>query len=182
MAALKTALAVALLVAVNAPAQASRPLPEPVFAMTTPAQFVGALYIDLSGILRSPKVEKPPAWWDYLTPRTEALRVRLAELDNQADWTTFRYDWLCQCEKTRRMWAQPMIQTETRSRTSARMRVAVRISGSEQYTVWLLLINRGGWKIDDIIDERGHRYTEALSRAIATYERGRKPLPEDRPQ
>lgn len=182
MAIMKSALALVFVAALVAPAQASPPVPEPIYAMATPNQFVGALYIDLSGILRSPKVEKPPAWWNYLTPRTKALHDRLGALDRQAEWTTFRYDWLCQCRNIHTLWAQPHIQIDYSSDTAASLTVRVRISGGANSSVRLLLVKQDGWKLDDIIDERGHRYSEALARAIATYDRGRKPLPEDRPQ
>lgn len=157
------------------PAWAASPLPPPVYATDTPSQLTGAVYADLSGILRPPHAPAPqPMWWSYLSARTASLRERLAELEAEGGPPAFDYDWLCQCRDTRKFRAQPRIVVESSSDESADLRVGIVRYGGNVATLHLLFVYEDGWRIDDIVDGTGRRYSAELAHAIA--ERGKGPV------
>lgn len=161
----------------TAPVLAGDLLPLPEYPMATPTLFAGSLYTDLSGSLRAPGVEQAPMWWFHMTPRLAQLHDRLALLDAEAGSQSIRYDWLCQCSNPRHMRLLPAIIVEARDESSARLRVRVILNGGEARGLELLLVRDDGWLIDDIVDDRGHHYSETLTAAIDTHMRGRIPLP-----
>lgn len=180
MSVVRSLLPLAALALLTAPAEAGKQLPKaqdpsfhPLptkFAMRTPSQVTGVLFADLTGILnvgtREPLPETP-LWWSYLSQRTQDMVSRLHALDAETGERSFDYDWLCQCRNGKYVTAVPNIIVEASSPTSARLTVGIRRRGGESDRITLLYVNQGGWKIDEIIDNRGIRFTDAMDTAMA---------------
>jgi len=130
---------------------------------------VNKLYLDLSGIMRAPDAPDPssPLWVRTLSPETGALYERASLQAGRTDGRVFDYDWLCQCSNTRRFTVPvgSMIERQTASR--AEVEVSLSFPAGEVRQVRLVMVNSGGWKIDEIVSESGRRFTEQLARIAA---------------
>ena len=130
----------------------------------TPAGLVRMVYADLAR-----GGGESPLWWRYLSKHTRSLEGRLQALDQRAGNATIDYDWLCQCQDSEGL-RYAVLSTGTISKD--RVSAAVRIDNDPNPRfLRVLLVNEGGWKIDDIIDPTGNRYTTALERGIRRYSR-----------
>jgi hypothetical protein len=193
MISIRSLLPLAALALLAAPAQAGKPLPkvqDPTFhplprefSMRTPSQVTGVFFADLTGILHigtKRPLPDPPLWWSYLSRRTEAKLRALNALDAEAGERSFDYDWLCQCRSGKYVKAVPNIIVDSSSATQARLTVGIRRHRGESDRIILHYVNEGGWKIDEIIDDRGIRFTDAMDTAMADRMHGHKALANQR--
>ena len=140
-----------------------------------PRQLLNMLFLDLAG-LSGPDIRSPPIWRRYLSQRTEALQQELAALDAEDRWDALRLDWLCQCYDRKHIKIPPLILAEDRTRAGVTLTVKVLLQAGESHTLMIALVDQDGWKIDEIVDERGRRFTGALEGAIRDHHLRRKPL------
>lgn len=181
---------IALFTATIAPAQARELLPvrqDPTvhplpsnFSMKSPSQVTAAIFADLTGILTvgtSSPLPSEPLWWSLLSRRTSAMFGQLAALDQESGKQSFDYDWMCQCRNTMHVTAVPNIIVDSSVPSRPRLTVGIRRYGGSSSTITLFYVNEGGWKIDEIIDDRGIRFTDALKSAARDRLRGATPLP-----
>lgn len=160
----RTGLALALALAtlgLAAPAQSVTP-------GAAAAKEAGDLYADLSGILhRQPSV--PPLWWGRLTPDLAGRFAMLRELDARAGTRTFALDWFCQCDNVRHIKVPALLQVMRSSPQSVTLSVRLRLYGGDNRHLTLEMVRQDGWRIADIVDERGWRFSERIERAIARH-------------
>lgn len=167
--------ALALMAAVlfEGPAIADPPGNQPT---STPRQVLNMLYLDLAG-LAGPATRTPPLWRSYLSDRTGALQQELDARDTEDRWDALRTDWLCQCVNRGHVKIPPLILAEERTRAGVTLTVKLALHAGETETLTISFVDQDGWKIDDIVDEHGRRFSGALANAIRDHERRRRPLP-----
>jgi len=145
--------------------------------MNTPAQTLNVLYTDLAGLL-GPR-DAVPRWPDYLSVRASALRERMLALETADGRRSLRLDWLCLCVDPHHLKVPPLLVTYP-SDDGTRAEVNVRLNSNAGWSRRLrvfLVREDGGWRIDDIENDGGARFSDAMARAIDTHLRGRAPLP-----
>ncbi|GAA4815373.1 hypothetical protein GCM10023232_08860 [Sphingosinicella ginsenosidimutans] len=96
-------------------------------------------------------------WQRYLSSRTAALQRRYeAARSGDAD-RYLDYDWLCQCQDSGGFRIASIATAP-----GARGTTVATVRFGRNQGVRLILVNERGWKIDDIIDAHGMRYSAAL--------------------
>lgn len=133
-----------------------------------PVVAVGKLYLDLSGILRPPHDPTPPdtLWSQTLSSRTQSLYRQLRRLEEEKRFRAFDHDWLCQCEDTKSFRLPVPMVVERRAETHVELSAGLRFTGGEVRRARLFMVYEDGWKIDDIVNENGRRFTTEIERAI----------------
>jgi hypothetical protein len=127
----------------------------------TPTQLVNKLFEDIARDHPGSQL-----WWRYLSKRTHMLKERVDALYPGGVPDGMDADWLCQCQDWKDL---RVVRVSVANPQSARPIATVAFRNfSAVTTIKLVFVNEGGWKIDDIIDEKGNRYTDALQHDVAT--------------
>jgi hypothetical protein len=108
-----------------------------------------------------------PLWWRFLSARTKAQHVQLRALDAQSGDASIDYDWLCQCQDAADLRVTSVkLSNMSSDHVSA---IAQFANGRDRQTLRLLLVREGTWKIDDMINQQGRRFTDDLRAGLKRY-------------
>jgi len=110
-----------------------------------------------------------PLWWRFLSARTKAQFVRLRALDAKSGDASIDYDWLCQCQDAEALHVTSVKLSNTSPDHASA--IAQFQNGPDRQTLRLLLVRENGWKIDDMVNERGRRFTDDLRAGLRGYGR-----------
>lgn len=132
------------------------------------ARQAGDLYADLSGILHA-QPSNPPLWWERLTPELASRYRLLRDLDARVGKSSYAYDWFCQCANTRHLKIPALIQVVRSSPDAVTLAVRLRLYGGEGRHLTLEMVRRDGWRIGDIINDRGGRFSASIERLIVRH-------------
>ncbi len=102
-----------------------------------------------------------PLWTRALVPSVRALekRVTAASTGDVPDYLDA--DWLCQCQDPAGLKIASLASAPGPSGTTI-VTVRFGVEGRATDRVWLVMVRDHGWKIADVIDKSGMRYTYAL--------------------
>lgn len=148
---------------------------------TSPRQLLDILLADMGG-MAGPRLREPPLWRSYLSDPTAALQRQLDARDGADRWDALRLDWLCQCLDRTQAAAPAQVLRQTRAGASAALHVRISLNTGERHMLTVLFVNQhavqgSGWRIDDIVNHRGARFTTALAQGLRDHDLRRGPLP-----
>lgn len=127
-------------------------------------RIIHQLYADLGHVGEH---HRYPAWWRFLSARTQAQHDRLRALDAKSGDASINYDWLCQCQDTEALRVTSVkVSSTTPTHASAIVHFA---NGSDRQVLRLLLVREGTWKIEDMVNNHGRRFTDDLRAGLDGY-------------
>lgn len=127
-------------------------------APQSPERFVRMLYANEGN---DQAFESGWRWWRYLSLRTAALKRRYDAIPGEGVGAYLDNDWLCQCQDPGG-YRIASLSTVRGGNGTTIATVWFGFRGARTTHVQLILVNEHGWKIDDIIDPHGMRYSAAL--------------------
>lgn len=127
-----------------------------------PATFVRSLYADEVRDELNPH----SLWTRRLSNRLQSLKARVDALSPESALPFLDYDWLCQCQDPGGV-RFTVGEIAKGARRAAIVNVQMHFLNNDRNSVRLVLVDENGWKVDDIIDQTGKRYSDALKYNIA---------------
>lgn len=146
-----------------------------------PRRLLDMLLADM-GKMVGPRLRERPLWRAYLSAPTADLQQQLDSRDAADRWDAIRLDWLCQCFDHTHVIAPAKVLRQTRAGKRAVLHVRVAMITGERQDLTVVFVNEGNtresrWRIDDIIDQQGARFTAALTKGLRDHDLRRGPLP-----
>ena len=173
-----TALAAGTSALSSAPVLAGTPADLP---GASPRRLLDMLLVDM-GRMAGPRLRERPLWRAYLSDPTAALQRQLDDRDAADRWDALRLDWLCQCLDRTQVAAPAQVLRQTRAGARTALHVRISLNTGERHMLTVLFVNQqgvqgSGWRIDDIVNHRGARFTTALAQGLRDHDLRRGPLP-----